>query len=321
MAVSTEKTFAEGTNSPWLIGNARLVDLSGQLLGAHIAHAGLIVFWAGTTTILEVLRFNPGIPMSEQGMTLLPHLATLGWGVGSGGEIIDTYPYFVIGMLHLVASAVLGAGGLFHVFRGPAVLSNPGGQTAKFHYEWYDPKQLGLILGHHLLILGLGAFLLVLKAMFFGGIYDANLGEVRLIDNPTLDPKIIFGYLVGLKDSGWTALGMASVDNLEDVIGGHIWIGIILIIGGAWHILVQPFGWVKKIMPIENGYEILSYSLLGLALMALISSAFVGNNTIVFPPEFYGYDRVGSVTIQLFLSLVAFAGFIWHYWRFRQTSN
>lgn len=321
MAVSTEKTFAEGTNSPWLIGNARLVDLSGQLLGAHIAHAGLIVFWAGTTTILEVLRFTPGIPLSEQGMTLLPHLATLGWGVGHGGEIIDTYPYFVIGMLHLVASAVLGAGGLFHVFRGPAVLSSSSKQVAKFHYEWYDPRQLGLILGHHLVILGLGAFLLVLKAMFFGGIYDANLGEVRLIDNPTLDPKIIFGYLFGLKDSGWTPLGMASVDNLEDVIGGHIWIGLILILGGTWHILVQPFAWVKKIMPIDSGYEILSYSLLGLALMALISTAFVGNNTIVFPPEFYGYDRVGSVSTQLFLSLIAFAGFIWHYWRFRQTSD
>ena len=27
----------------WLSGNARLIDLSGQLLGTHIAHAGLII--------------------------------------------------------------------------------------------------------------------------------------------------------------------------------------------------------------------------------------------------------------------------------------
>ena len=320
MAISTDKTFATNTELPWLIGNARLTDLSGQLLGAHIAHAGLIMFWAGTTTITEVLRFVPDIPMYEQGLTLLPHLAALGWGVGKGGQIVDTYPYFVIGVLHLIASAVLGAGGLFHVFRAPAILYNNGGRAAKFHYEWNDPKQLSLILGHHLIILGLGAFLLVLKAMFFGGIYDTNLGDVRLITNPTLNPSIIFGYLVGLKDNVWHPLGLASVDNLEDVIGGHIWIGIILILGGIWHIIVQPFSWVRRILPIENGEEILSYSLLGLALMAWISASFVGYNTTVFPSQFYGSERLVSANIQFFLGVLAFLGYAWHAWRARSIS-
>ena len=321
MTVSIEKSFAADTNLSWLVGNARLTDLSGQLLGAHVAHAGLIMFWAGITTVSEVLRFVPGVPMYEQGMTLLPHLASFGWGVGTGGEVIDTYPYFVIGMLHLIASAVLGAGGLFHVFRAPRILYNAGGQVAKFHYEWNDPKQLGLILGHHLIILGLGAFLLVLKAMFFGGVYDPNFGDVRLISNPNLDPMTIFGYLVGMKDGSWNVLGMASVDNLEDVIGGHIWIGCILILGGAWHILVSPFNWVRKILPIENGEEILSYSLLGLALMAWISAAFVGYNTTVFPREFYGSERLGLANIQFFIGVLAFLGYVWHSWRSRQINN
>ncbi|KZL49864.1 MULTISPECIES: light-harvesting protein [Cyanophyceae] len=318
MTVSIEKSFAADTNLSWLVGNARLTDLSGQLLGAHVAHAGLIMFWAGITTVSEVLRFVPGVPMYEQGMTLLPHLASLGWGVGMGGEVVDTYPYFVIGMLHLVASAVLAAGGLFHVFRSPRILYNAGGQVARFHYEWNDPQQLGLILGHHLIFLGLGAFLLVLKAMFFGGVYDPNFGDVRLISNPNLDPMTIFGYLVGMKDGSWNVLGMASVDNLEDVIGGHIWIGCILIIGGAWHILVSPFNWVRKILPIENGEEILSYSLLGLALMAWISASFVGYNTTVFPREFYGSERLGLANIQFFLGVLAFLGYLWHSWRSRQ---
>ena len=320
MTVSIDKTFASGTESPWLVGNARLTNLSGQLLGAHIAHAGLIMFWAGSITIIEVLRFDPDIPMYKQAMTLLPHLATLGWGVGANGQVIDTYPYFVIGILHLIASAVLGAGGLFHVFRSPAVLYNSGGIAAKFHYEWNDPKKLGFILGNHLIILGLGAFLLVSKAMFFSGIYDANLGVVRLINNPTLDPSIIFGYLVGLKDGSWNLLGMASVDNLEDVIGGHIWVGSMLILGGIWHILVAPFSWVRKLFPIENGEEILSYSLLGLALMAFISIPFIAYNQIVYPSEFYGYDRLGQANIQLFLGILAFCGYVWHSWRSRQIS-
>ncbi len=321
MTISTDKTFAANTDLPWLVGNARLVDLSGQLLGAHIAHAGLIMFWAGAITVSEVTRFIPNVPMYEQGLILLPHLAALGWGVGFRGEVINTYPYFVIGILHLVASAVLGAGGLFHVFRGSALLYNLGGRAAKFHYEWNDPKKLSLILGHHLIILGFGAFLLVLKAMFFGGIYDTHLGDVRLISNPTLDPATIFGYLIGMKDGSWTLLGMTSVDNLEDVIGGHIWVGLILVAGGIWHIVMQPFSWVRQIFPIDNSDEILSYSLLGLALMGFISAAFVGLNTTVFPIEFYGENRLAVADIQFFLGVLAFLGFIWHFWRSRQEVN
>ena len=37
----------EETGYAWYVGNARLINLSGRLLGAHIAHTGLIVFWAG----------------------------------------------------------------------------------------------------------------------------------------------------------------------------------------------------------------------------------------------------------------------------------
>ena len=39
----------EETGYAWYVGNARLINLSGRLLGAHIAHTGLIVFWAGAT--------------------------------------------------------------------------------------------------------------------------------------------------------------------------------------------------------------------------------------------------------------------------------
>jgi photosystem II CP43 chlorophyll apoprotein len=118
--------------------------------------------------------------------------------------------------------------------------------------------------------------------------------------------------LMGMKDGSQNLLAMASVDNLEDVIGGHIWIGLILIFGGAWHIIVKPFGFIRSFLPMKNGDEILSYSLLGLALMAFISTVFVAYNTTVFPTEFYGSDRLKLANIQFFLGVVALLGFIWH---------
>jgi photosystem II CP43 chlorophyll apoprotein len=317
MTISLERSIAD--NNPrlaWLVGNAKLVELSGQLLGAHIAHAGLIMFWAGTTAISETLRFQPDLPFAEQGFILLPHLATLGWGVGAGGKIVDTDPYFAIGMLHLVAAAVLGAGGLYHVFRAPADLSDGKGRVAKFHYEWNDPQKLGFILGHHLLFLGAGALALAAKAMWWGGIYDTALHRVRTIAEPTLDPVTIFSYLFGLNHGGWTPLGMASVSSLEDIIGGHIWIGVILLIGGAWHILVAPKQWAIKLLRIEAD-AILSYSLGGLALMALVSCAFVGWNTTAFPTEFYGSDRNSAAASQFFLAITALVGHLWHAYRAR----
>ncbi|KAJ0636214.1 Photosystem II CP43 reaction center protein [Helianthus annuus] len=131
--------------------------------------------------LFEVTHFVPEKPMYEQGLILLPHLATLGWGVGPGAEVIDTFPYFVSGVLHLISSKTLEESFPF------------------FGYVWKDRNKMTTILGIHLILLGQGAFLLVFKALYFGGVYDTwapGGGDIRKITNLTLSPSIIFGYLL-----------------------------------------------------------------------------------------------------------------------------
>ncbi|WP_373535503.1 chlorophyll a/b binding light-harvesting protein [Microcoleus sp.] len=307
-----KKSFpAEGETFPWWAGNARLINLSGRLLGAHVAQAGLIVLWAGAYTLFELSRFNPEFPMYEQGLILLPNLARLGFGVGAGGKIVDTYPYFQIGVIHLISSAFLGFGGIFHTLKGPATLEE---KTPFFGYRWEDADKMTTILGIHLVLLGVGALLLVAKAMYFGGLYDTTIGQVRVISEPTFNPAVIFGYLFGAGGTHW----LASVDNLEDVVGGHMWVGILCIAGGLWHIRTQPFAWAKRLF-IWSGEAYLSYSLGALALMGFIAAYFVSVNTIAYPEEFYGPTlKIGFEQFPYFHSEGMLTSRVWlantHFW-------
>ncbi|ASC70151.1 Photosystem II CP43 reaction center protein [Halomicronema hongdechloris C2206] len=290
----------ESSGYAWWAGNARLIttELSGRFLGAHIAHAALIAFWAGGMLLFEVAHYEPTRSMYEQGCILMAHVATQGFGVGYGGEVTDIFPFFAIGVAHLIGSAVLGFGGVYHALRGPEKLSG------FFDFDWGDRAKVAQILGFHILVLGLFALLFVGKAMFWGGLYDPwapGGGDVRLITNPTLDPRVIFGYLFKnpLGGGGW----LVSVDNLEDVVGGHIWIGSLLVIGGLWHILVPPLRWTYNLYP-WSGETYLAQSLGNISGQAFIATAFIWFNNTVYPSVFYGPTIPEASQAQSFVFLV-----------------
>ena len=78
-----------GAKYSWWSGNARFILLSGKFLGAHLFHASIIIFWSGSMGLFELSHFAQEKPFYEQGSILLPHLATLSFSIGPGGEMLE----------------------------------------------------------------------------------------------------------------------------------------------------------------------------------------------------------------------------------------
>jgi len=77
------------------------------------------------------------------------------------------------------------------------------------------------------------------------------------------------------------------VDNLDDVIAGHVVVGVGCLFGGVWHIATAPWSWARRCL-VWSGEAYLSYSLAALSLMGFIACCMVWFNNTVYPSEFYG---------------------------------
>jgi photosystem II CP43 chlorophyll apoprotein len=294
-----------GSRYSWWSGNARFIELSGKFLGAHLAHAALIMFWSGSMTLFELSHFVGEKPLYEQGFILLPHLATLAFSVGPGGVLTDVYSYFVIGVLHLISSGVLALGGIYHAIFGAERLEETT-YAFNFAYQWQDRFRITAILGAHLGTLAIAAFLLFIKAVYLGGLYDTSAsggGDVRLIKDTcvTLNPYVLGRYLLRAPfgSEGW----IISINNIEDLVGGHYWVGVYCLIGGLWHIQTRPFGIIVRGFT-WSGEAYLSYSLSALALLGFIAAVYSWYNNTAYPSEFYGPTGPEASQAQGFTFLV-----------------
>lgn len=288
----------------WWSGNARFIERSGSFLGAHIAHAGLISLWAGSMTLFEISHFIFEKPIYEQGEILISHMATLGIGVGSGGDVESIFGSFCIGCLHLIGSGILGLGGLFHSILGPTNLEDSTvGEF--FSFTWQDRNRLTSILGVHILTLGLASLLLVFVSISFG-IFDTwscGGGNPRLmkIDTITLNFFVLSRYLIKAPfgSQGW----IISVHSLEDIIGGHFWLGLFLVCGGFFHISTQPFDIFVRAFS-WSGEALLGYSLSALSLCGFIAAVFSWYNNTAYPSEFFGPTGPEASQAQSFTFLL-----------------
>ena len=268
-------------------------------------HTALIMFWSGSMALFELSHFVREKPLYEQGFILLPHLATLAFCIGPGGEVTTIYSYFVSSALHLIWSSVLGLGGIYHAIFGAERLEETTyGFT--FAYDWEDRFRITAILGSHLGTLGCGGLLLFVKAVYLGGLYDtlaSGGGDSRLIKDTgvTYNPTVLGRYLprTPFGNEGW----IISINNLEDLIGGHYWVGMYCLIGGMWHIVTRPFGVIVRAFT-WSGEAYLSYSLSAIALCGSIAAIYSWYNNTAYPSEFYGPTGPEASQAQSFTFLV-----------------
>lgn len=264
-----------------------------------------MIFWSGSMAFFEFSHFLREKPFYEQGFILLPHLATLAFSIGPGGERTEISSSFVTSALHLISSAILALGGIYHAIFGPERLEETT-YGFVFGYEWQDRFRITAILGAHLATLGTAAFLFFLKGVSLGGLYDtwaSGGGDMRLMKDTslTLNPYVLGRYLARAPfgAEGW----IISINNLEDLIGGHSWVAISCLIAGVWHLQTRPFGILVRGFT-WSGEAYLSYSLSALAFSGSIAAISSWYNNTAYPSEFYGPTGPEASQAQSFTFLL-----------------
>ena len=272
-----------GAKYSWWSGNARFILLSGKFLGAHLFHASIIIFWSGSMGFFELSHFAQEKPFYEQGSILLPHLATLSFSIGPGGEMLDIYSYFVVGALHMLLSGILALGGLYHSIVGPETLEETSYGYA-FSYSWQDRYRITTLLGSHLGIIGAASLLLFLKGVSIEGFYDtwaSGGGDIRLIKETSVSLN----------------------NNMEDFIGAHYWLGLSFLGGAVWHVQTRALGFIVRGF-IWSAESYLAYSLIAITACGYIAAVYSWYNNTVYPSEFFGPTGPEASQAQSFTFLV-----------------
>jgi photosystem II CP43 chlorophyll apoprotein len=94
-----------------------------------------------------------------------------------------------------------------------------------------------------------------------------------------------------------------SINNMEDLLTGHYWVGTLLCIAAVWHIVTKPellicrpFTWSAE--------AYLSYSLSAIAKCGFIAAVYSWYNNTAYPSEFYGPSGPEASQAQRFTFLV-----------------
>jgi len=90
---------------------------------------------------------------------------------------------------------------------------------------------------------------------------------------------------------------------MEDLVGGHYWVGIGCLLGGIWHVVTTPSRAVLTSF-LWSSEAYLSYSLSSLALCGFIAAVYAWYNNTAYPSEFFGPTGPEASQSQAFTFLV-----------------
>jgi photosystem II CP43 chlorophyll apoprotein len=232
-------------------------------------------------------------------------LGTLGYGITTAGEITSVFPFFVIGVLHIIASGLISLGGIYHSLFGPETLEETLFSFI-FAYQWQDRFRISSILGAHISSLSVGSSLLFVKSTRLGGLYDtwsSGGGDVRVLkfSGLTINPYLLGRYLLRAPfgGQGW----IISVNNLDDLVGAHLWVAFLTLVGSLWHLLSFPLPIVVRSF-LWSSEAYLSYSLSSLSVMGFLAATYSWYNNTAYPSELYGPTGPEASQAQTFTFLV-----------------
>merc|ERR1712176_626525 len=109
---------------------------------------------------------------------------------------------------------------------------------------------------------------------------------------------------------------MGAINNMEDLVGGHIWVGVLCLTGGIWHITTKPFPWARRAF-VWSGEAYLSYSLAALSLMGYSAAVYSWYNNTAYPSEFYGPTGLGKYLMRSPSGEIIFGGETMRFWDLR----
>ena len=126
------------------------------------------------------------------------------------------------------------------------------------------------------------------------------IDDSRNIFNNSMNPYVLSRYLARAPfGQGW----IISIDNMEDLLAGHYWVGILVNIAAQWHIITKPSSIITRAFT-WSGEAYLSYSLSAIAFSGFIAAIYSWYNNTAYPSEFYGPTGPEASQAQRFTFLV-----------------